>query len=218
MRKLTLVLSRHLSLFLSSTALRTHPDRLPAGATTKDRKIATENFQAIADAYYVLSDPARRREYDTLYRSHARSSGGRGGGFGTGTSSGKKSGTSQRADPGFNKGRGDGSVPGGFPSFSTSDFPDPEEEDLPFDASEQPGLSSFFFQKFGEFMRNATTGAGASAGGDGGSEKGKGKKGPKMKMEEEEEGEEMFGDEKRRRKNGGRPDAEETFGNVFEEM
>lgn len=29
--------------------------------------------QAVADAYYVLSDPTRRKEYDALYASHAAS-------------------------------------------------------------------------------------------------------------------------------------------------
>ncbi|KAG6911857.1 hypothetical protein DXG01_000104 [Tephrocybe rancida] len=49
-------------------SLRTHPDRLP-NATPFERQRATESFQALADAYYVLSDPARRREYDSIYAS-----------------------------------------------------------------------------------------------------------------------------------------------------
>lgn len=53
-------------------SLRTHPDRL-ANASAADKKTATERFQAVADAYYVLSDPTRRREYDTLYSTRARS-------------------------------------------------------------------------------------------------------------------------------------------------
>jgi len=44
-------------------SLRTHPDRL-VNATPEEKKRATEKFQAIADAYYVLSDPTRKREYD----------------------------------------------------------------------------------------------------------------------------------------------------------
>ncbi|TBU64928.1 DnaJ domain-containing protein [Dichomitus squalens] len=47
-------------------SLKTHPDRL-ANATPEQRQAATEKFQAVADAYYVLSDPTRRREYDSLY-------------------------------------------------------------------------------------------------------------------------------------------------------
>ncbi|KAG2129904.1 DnaJ domain-containing protein [Suillus clintonianus] len=49
-------------------SLRTHPDRF-ANATDDQRKVATEKFQAVADAYYVLSDPVRRKEYDGLYSS-----------------------------------------------------------------------------------------------------------------------------------------------------
>ncbi|KAH0838419.1 hypothetical protein J3R83DRAFT_6726 [Lanmaoa asiatica] len=48
--------------------MTTHPDRLTR-ATDAERKVATEKFQAVADAYYVLSDPIRRKEYDTLYSS-----------------------------------------------------------------------------------------------------------------------------------------------------
>jgi len=46
-------------------SLRTHPDRLQ-NATPEEKKLATEKFQAMADAYYVLSDSTRRREYDIL--------------------------------------------------------------------------------------------------------------------------------------------------------
>ncbi|KAF5374782.1 hypothetical protein D9758_000143 [Tetrapyrgos nigripes] len=53
-------------------SLRTHPDRL-ANATPTEKKKATEKFQAVADAYYVLSDPERRKEYDILYTSNKRS-------------------------------------------------------------------------------------------------------------------------------------------------
>ncbi|KAI1797750.1 DnaJ domain-containing protein [Ganoderma leucocontextum] len=47
-------------------SLKTHPDRV-VNATPEERRIATEKFQAVADAYYVLSDPTRRKEYDHLY-------------------------------------------------------------------------------------------------------------------------------------------------------
>ncbi|EMD41759.1 hypothetical protein CERSUDRAFT_110333 [Gelatoporia subvermispora B] len=49
-------------------SLKTHPDRI-VNATPAEKKAATERFQAVADAYYVLSDPTRRREYDSLYTS-----------------------------------------------------------------------------------------------------------------------------------------------------
>ncbi|KAF9240907.1 DnaJ-domain-containing protein [Melanogaster broomeanus] len=52
-------------------SLRTHPDRL-ANATDAERKVATGEIP-VADAYYVLSDPVRRREYDTLYSSKSYS-------------------------------------------------------------------------------------------------------------------------------------------------
>ncbi|CCA67878.1 hypothetical protein PIIN_01701 [Serendipita indica DSM 11827] len=53
-------------------SLKTHPDRSP-NATPEERKAATAKFQAVADAYYVLSDPTRRREYDALLASHSYS-------------------------------------------------------------------------------------------------------------------------------------------------
>ncbi|CAE6449351.1 unnamed protein product [Rhizoctonia solani] len=43
-------------------SLRTHPDRL--GNATEEEK---HSFKVIADAYYVLSDPVRRKEYDILF-------------------------------------------------------------------------------------------------------------------------------------------------------
>ncbi|KAG5654772.1 hypothetical protein H0H81_003780 [Sphagnurus paluster] len=51
-------------------SLRTHPDRL-ANATPSEKQEATERFQAVADAYYMLSDPQRRKEYDILYASRS---------------------------------------------------------------------------------------------------------------------------------------------------
>lgn len=70
---------------------RTHPDRL-FNASVEEKKVATEKFQvsspllwvhrpdtygdapqAVADAYYVLSDPLRRRDYDKLSSSRSSS-------------------------------------------------------------------------------------------------------------------------------------------------
>lgn len=51
-------------------SLRSHPDRL-ANASDVEKRRATEKFQAVADAYYVLSDPTRRKEYDSLRASRA---------------------------------------------------------------------------------------------------------------------------------------------------
>jgi len=52
-------------------SLLTHPDRLK-NATEAQRAEATKKFQTVADAYYVLSDPGRRRAYDAQ-RSSRRS-------------------------------------------------------------------------------------------------------------------------------------------------
>ncbi|KAJ3899996.1 DnaJ domain-containing protein [Lentinula edodes] len=49
-------------------SLRTHPDRL-VNASPAQKKLATERFQAVADAYYMLSDATRRKEYDSLRAS-----------------------------------------------------------------------------------------------------------------------------------------------------
>ncbi|CAI0463821.1 unnamed protein product [Linum tenue] len=45
-------------------ALKWHPDK------QKDQDDATSRFQEINEAYQVLSDPERRREYDTVGMSH----------------------------------------------------------------------------------------------------------------------------------------------------
>ncbi|KAF2710484.1 DnaJ-domain-containing protein [Pleomassaria siparia CBS 279.74] len=44
-------------------ALKHHPDRVPSDSP--ERTARTKKFQQINDAYYTLSDPARRRDYDT---------------------------------------------------------------------------------------------------------------------------------------------------------
>jgi len=51
-------------------SLKTHPDRL-VNATPAETKQATERFQAVADAYYVLSDAKRRQEYDILCKTRS---------------------------------------------------------------------------------------------------------------------------------------------------
>ncbi|KAK0751745.1 DnaJ chaperone [Schizothecium vesticola] len=43
-------------------ALKTHPDRVPA--ESPERAERTRRFQLVNDAYYTLSDPTRRRDYD----------------------------------------------------------------------------------------------------------------------------------------------------------
>lgn len=49
-------------------ALKSHPDRVPADSP--ERPTRTKKFQAINDAYYTLSDPSRRRDYDTARTYH----------------------------------------------------------------------------------------------------------------------------------------------------
>ncbi|KAG5977809.1 hypothetical protein E4U55_006541 [Claviceps digitariae] len=47
-------------------ALKTHPDRV--AADSPDRASRTRKFQLVNDAYFTLSDGARRREYDAQRR------------------------------------------------------------------------------------------------------------------------------------------------------
>ncbi|PKS06507.1 hypothetical protein jhhlp_007255 [Lomentospora prolificans] len=47
-------------------ALKSHPDRVPDGSP--EREARTRKFQLVNDAYYTLSDPTRRREYDMQRR------------------------------------------------------------------------------------------------------------------------------------------------------
>jgi len=51
-------------------SLKTHPDRL-SKATPAEKKRATERFQAVADAYYVLSNKKRRADYDALFATRS---------------------------------------------------------------------------------------------------------------------------------------------------
>lgn len=44
-------------------SLLTHPDR-KSNLTESEKRQATFEFQRVADAYYVLSDPKRKKEYD----------------------------------------------------------------------------------------------------------------------------------------------------------
>jgi molecular chaperone DnaJ len=62
-------------------ALQHHPDKAAGGGEARAR--AERRFKRIADAYSVLSDAARRAEYDRE-REHARARGGGGGGGGGG--------------------------------------------------------------------------------------------------------------------------------------
>ncbi|QDS72895.1 hypothetical protein FKW77_007695 [Venturia effusa] len=50
-------------------ALKHHPDRVPSDSP--ERAARTKRFQAINDAYYTLSDPTRRRDYDATRSFHS---------------------------------------------------------------------------------------------------------------------------------------------------
>ena len=52
---------------LNSAALKTHPDRVPADSP--ERAIRTRKFQQVNDAYYTLSDPTRRQDYDSAHNA-----------------------------------------------------------------------------------------------------------------------------------------------------
>ncbi|KAF9428007.1 hypothetical protein BGZ76_002099, partial [Entomortierella beljakovae] len=56
-------------------ALRTHPDRTTniEGEPPLSQREATTRFQEVADAYYVLSNSERRKQYDDVRRSHSNS-------------------------------------------------------------------------------------------------------------------------------------------------
>ncbi|TFK39958.1 hypothetical protein BDQ12DRAFT_577642, partial [Crucibulum laeve] len=45
-------------------ALRTHPDRLPPTATPAEKAASEEQFRKVNNAYEVLYDPVKRKEYD----------------------------------------------------------------------------------------------------------------------------------------------------------
>ncbi|GAA5850729.1 hypothetical protein JCM3766R1_000187 [Sporobolomyces carnicolor] len=71
-------------------SLLCHPDRIPPGPENDARrKSATTEFQAVADAYYTLSEASRRRSYDQLRQANrGRASGGGGGASATGAGAG----------------------------------------------------------------------------------------------------------------------------------
>jgi curved DNA-binding protein CbpA len=95
---------------LPRAALRTHPDRV--ASDSPERAERTRKFQQVNDAYYTLSDPSRRRDYDAARIYH---------GFGSGASSASTAYDSSSEDiPGA--GTGDASGSEGWGSFPWSSF------------------------------------------------------------------------------------------------
>jgi len=75
------------------SALKTHPDRVSHDDPTRPSR--TKKFQQVNDAYYVLSDPTRRREYDA---TRSFSSGGGSSWFGGNAGGSASAGGSARSD------------------------------------------------------------------------------------------------------------------------
>jgi curved DNA-binding protein CbpA len=84
-------------------ALKHHPDRVPA--ESPERAARTRKFQQVNDAYYTLSDPSRRREYDEARRFH---------GFPSGATAGNSSEGDDEADYEVPRPDGNGNMPGGW--------------------------------------------------------------------------------------------------------
>ncbi|KAH7890694.1 DnaJ domain-containing protein [Phlebopus sp. FC_14] len=52
-------------------ALETHPDKLEPTASSQERRAAEGKFRNVCEAFQVLSDPAKRKAYDTrIQRAH----------------------------------------------------------------------------------------------------------------------------------------------------
>ena len=88
-----------------SESLKSHPDRVPADSPERPQR--TKKFQEINDAYYTLSDPTRRREYDSA-RAYAAAD--------------------EEVDDEVPGGSGSSSTPGGFP-WSSFGFGSHDERD-----------------------------------------------------------------------------------------
>ncbi|PPQ62911.1 hypothetical protein CVT24_006309 [Panaeolus cyanescens] len=56
--------SEHIRKAYKKKALLTHPDRLPPNATPEQKAASEEMFRKVNNAYEVLSDPEKRKEYD----------------------------------------------------------------------------------------------------------------------------------------------------------
>ncbi|KAL2123050.1 hypothetical protein VTJ04DRAFT_3505 [Mycothermus thermophilus] len=117
-------------------ALKTHPDRLPQNHP--DRASRTRRFQLVNDAYFVLADPARRREYDYHRRRFTPSS--------SGASTPSSSSSSRKKSDAASG----GTMPGTFPSAEEA-FAEAEAA-----SAAAPGAGTFFSWAWDYFMRSQT--------------------------------------------------------------
>lgn len=83
--------------------MKHHPDRVPSDSPERPQR--TKRFQQINDAYYTLSDPTRRRDYDATRTFHGW----------TGSNSNSNSYTDPEEEEIPHQGSGGGSGFGGFP-------------------------------------------------------------------------------------------------------
>lgn len=102
---------------LSRAALKTHPDRVPSDSPERPER--TRKFQQVNDAYYTLSDPSRRRDYDAARMYH---------GFGSGASTASTSFDSDEEIP-----QPDTTSAGGFPWSSFGFKAKNKEEEQKFE-------------------------------------------------------------------------------------
>jgi len=115
-------------------SLKCHPDRVAAGPNLEQRRRkATIEFQKTADAYYILSDPVRRGNYDRQRASRS--------GTGYSTSSGASSSY-------FSSFFG-----GGGGTQTGEGVPDPEEDEAGDDIGGQPDPGYVFGNVFEEMLR-----------------------------------------------------------------
>jgi diphthamide biosynthesis protein 4 len=128
---LVFTFSAHI-LISNRAALRTHPDRV--ASNSPERAERTRKFQQVNDAYYTLSDPGRRRDYDASRIYH---------GFGSGASTASTAFDSDEEVP--NAGPGNAGTSGGsWSSFPWSSFGFGEKTEAEKKAAENEQFGDVF--------------------------------------------------------------------------